>query len=113
MDTTSHLWQMIMEGLRNMPAAQTVLLVLFMFVAVVGGNGVVALHYRRVGKPVLKSILDPRSFPIADFNGREWLMLAGCSPCRGSSSSARRMRARPSASDISPRPDPQSRYSTS
>lgn len=76
MDTTSHPWQMIMEGLRNMPAAQTVLLVLFLVVAVVGGNGVVALHYRRVGKPVLKSILDPRSFPIADFNGREWLMLA-------------------------------------
>lgn len=77
MDTTSHPWQMIMEGVGRMPAAQAVLVFLFFFVPVVGGNGVVALHYRRVGKPLLKSIFDPRSFPIADFNGGEWLMLAG------------------------------------
>lgn len=73
----SNPWQAIMESLWSMPAAQAALFVLFLAVAVVGGNGVFALHYRRVGKPVLKSIFDPRSFPIADFNGREWLMLAG------------------------------------
>ena len=77
MENTSQPWQIIMDGLRNMPAAQAVLLVILFVFTLVGGNGVFALHYRRVGKPVLKSLFDPRSFPTTDFNLHEWLMLVG------------------------------------
>ena len=47
----------------------------FAVFSIVAGNGVFALHYRRVGKPVLKSILNPASFPILNFNRLEWILL--------------------------------------
>ncbi len=52
------------------------LVALFFIFFILAGNGVFALHYRRVGKPIFKTLLNPTSFPIADFNLREWLALA-------------------------------------
>ncbi|RBP40419.1 hypothetical protein DES53_108126 [Roseimicrobium gellanilyticum] len=60
-----------------MPGTQEMLIVLFLAFATIAGNAVFALHYRRVGKPVFKSLFNPRSFPIGDFNAREWMMLVG------------------------------------
>jgi hypothetical protein len=77
MNTTSHIWQSLIDSLRSMPGAQAVLIAVLVFFVVVAGNSVFASHYRRVGKPVLMSILDPRSFPVFNFNRREWSMLAG------------------------------------
>ena len=76
MDTTSQPWQMILDGVRSMPASQTALVVLFFAFVILAGNGVFALHYRRVGKPIFRSLINPASFPISDFNLREWLLLA-------------------------------------
>ena len=77
MDTTQQPLQGVLEVLRTMPALQVVFLVAFIVLFVVGGNAVFALHYRRVGKSVVKSILDPSSFPLVNFNARELLLLVG------------------------------------
>ena len=76
MDTSSQPWQMILDSLRFMPASQTALVVLFFAFTILAGNGVFALHYRRVGKPIFRSLINPASFLITDFNLREWLLLA-------------------------------------
>ena len=75
MDETSQSWLVLLEGMRSMPASQIVLAALFFVFSILAGNGVFALHYRRVGKPVLRSLLKPTSFPVADFNLKEWLLL--------------------------------------
>jgi hypothetical protein len=56
---------------------QIALAVLFLAFTGVASNAVVAMHCRRVGKPVRRSLRDPADFPLRDFNTREWLMLAG------------------------------------
>jgi hypothetical protein len=66
-----------LNALASMPGLQAALVILFFAFSVIAGNAVLALHYRRVGKPVLKSIFSLGSFPLADFNAREWLLLAG------------------------------------
>lgn len=76
MNTISQIWQSLVDSLQSMPGAQAVLIAVLVVFVVVAGNGVFASHYRRVGKPMLKSILDPRSFPILNFNRREVAMLA-------------------------------------
>ncbi|UNP29296.1 hypothetical protein [Lysobacter gummosus] len=63
------------EAFTAMPDIQTALIVLFFAFSVVAGNAVFALHYRRVGKPVLRSLFNPTSFPLLNFNTREWLLL--------------------------------------
>lgn len=40
----------------------------------IGGNLLIAFHYRRVGKP-MDTGLKPFQFPFANFNLREWLTL--------------------------------------
>lgn len=77
MDKTQQSLQSILDALLAMPAAQAVFLMTFLVFLIVAGNAVFALHYRRVGKPVVKSILDPTSFPLFNFNARELLLLAG------------------------------------
>ena len=60
-----------------MPAEQVALLVLAALVIVVGGNGALVLHYRRVGKPVWRSLMNPVDFPLLRFNARERLLFVG------------------------------------
>jgi tryptophan-rich sensory protein len=40
----------------------------------IGGNLLVARHYRRVGKPAWTGLI-PFAFPFKDFDAREWLTL--------------------------------------
>ncbi len=40
----------------------------------VGGNILVALHYRRIGKSVWSGF-KPFAFPFKDFNAKEWVWL--------------------------------------
>ncbi len=40
----------------------------------VGGNLLVAFHYRRMGKPMWSGFR-PFAFPFKDFNTKEWLAL--------------------------------------
>ena len=51
-------------------------LFLWLFAAtwIVGGNVLVARHYRRMGKSAWSG-LKPLAFPWKDFNAREWLSL--------------------------------------
>jgi uncharacterized membrane protein len=55
---------------------QVLLFVLFFVVAIVGGNGVFLLHYRRVGKSP-KFFFNLTDFPLLRFNAAEWLLLLG------------------------------------
>jgi hypothetical protein len=64
-----------LEAFAAIPNLQAALIVLFVVFSVVAGNAVFALHYHRVGKPVWKSLFNPRSFPLLHLNSREWLML--------------------------------------
>ena len=41
----------------------------------IGGNILVALHYRRVGKPAWSG-LKPFAYPFRNFNAKEWVWLA-------------------------------------
>jgi hypothetical protein len=77
MEMSMQAWERTLQALASMSDKQAALVVLFFVFSLVAGNGVVALHYRRVGKPVLRSLLSPTSFPFLNFNAREWLMLAG------------------------------------
>ena len=54
-----------MQGLLLLGAAVTWL---------IGGNVLVALHYKRVGKPWWSGFR-PFAFPFKDFNATEWLIL--------------------------------------
>lgn len=58
-----------------MPNLQALFVVLFFVFSILAGNAVFALHYRRVGKPVLRSLLNPASFPLLKFNALEWTLL--------------------------------------
>jgi hypothetical protein len=42
----------------------------------IGGNVLVASHYRRVGKPWWSGF-KPLAFPFDNFNVREWLLVLG------------------------------------
>jgi hypothetical protein len=53
-----------------------VLLGLAMVIWLIGGNVLVALHYRRVGRPIWSGF-KPFAFPFRNFNIWEWLCLAG------------------------------------
>ena len=57
------------------PHLQVVLVILFVVFFLVASNAVFAIHYRRVGKPVIRSLFNPASFPLFNFNAREWLLL--------------------------------------
>ncbi|RYZ72126.1 MAG: hypothetical protein EOP91_08985 [Lysobacteraceae bacterium] len=75
MDITRSPIQAFVELFAAMPNIQFWLVVLFLAFSAIAGNAVFALHYRRVGKPVVRSMLDLTSFPIAQFNRREWLLI--------------------------------------
>jgi Trk-type K+ transport system membrane component len=65
----------ILELLSAIPKHQAALVILFFAFFIIAGNAVFALHYHRVGKPVLRSLLNPCSFLLQNFNVREWLLL--------------------------------------
>jgi hypothetical protein len=56
-------------------AVTLIFLALGMGVWLIGGNLLVASHYRHIGKPAWSG-LKPFAFPFKDFNRREWSMLA-------------------------------------
>ena len=58
-----------------MPGLQLVFLGLAAVTWLIGGNVLVAFHYRRVGKSAWSGFR-PFAFPFKDFNAREWLILA-------------------------------------
>lgn len=56
-------------------SAETLVLAgLGMAVWLIGGNLLVAWHYRRMGKSPWSG-LKPFAFPFRDFNSREWIVL--------------------------------------
>jgi hypothetical protein len=57
-----------------MPTGQLVLFGLFAATWLIGGNILVAFHYKRVGKH-WASGLKPFAFPFKDFNAAEWSIL--------------------------------------
>ena len=64
----------VFEMLANMPGLQLLFLSLFAATWLIGGNVVVARHYRRMGK-LAWSGMKPFAFPWKNFNTREWLSL--------------------------------------
>jgi hypothetical protein len=58
----------------SMPVGQQVLSGLFMATWLIGGNVLVAMHYRRMGKH-WASGFKPFAFPFKDFNAKEWFTL--------------------------------------
>jgi hypothetical protein len=53
-----------------------ILIVIAMAIWLIGGNVVVALHYRRVGKSIWSGF-KPFAFPFRNFKVWEWVCLAG------------------------------------
>ncbi|SRR6266566_3503228 len=66
----------VLELFANTPRLQLLFLGLLATTWLIGGNVVVAMHYRRVGKPWWSGFR-PFAFPFRDFNAREWLALSG------------------------------------
>jgi hypothetical protein len=64
----------VFEMFANMPGLQLLFLALLAATWLIGGNIVVARHYRRVGKSSWSGF-KPFAFPWKDFNAREWLSL--------------------------------------
>jgi hypothetical protein len=58
----------------NLPGLQLLFLALFAATWLIGGNIVVARHYRRMGKSAWSGF-KPFASPWKDFNAREWLTL--------------------------------------
>jgi len=59
----------------GMPTGQLVFLGLVVATWLIGGNILIALHYKRIGK-AWYSGFKPFAFPFRNFNSNEWLILA-------------------------------------
>jgi len=59
----------------NIPTGQLVFLGLVAATWLVGGNTLIAFHYKRIGK-AWYSGLKPFAFPFRNFNLNEWLIMA-------------------------------------
>ena len=57
-----------------MPIGQLILIALFMATWLIGGNILIAMHYKRVGKH-WASGFKPFAFPFKNFNAKEWFLL--------------------------------------
>jgi hypothetical protein len=64
----------VVEIFSNMPYGQLVFLGLFAATWLVGGNILIAFHFRRIGKPWYSGLI-PFSWPFRNFNKREWVIL--------------------------------------
>ena len=60
--------------LAALPGLQVILILLAAATWLIGGNILVALHYRRRGKSAASGFR-PFAFPFRDFDGKEWLMM--------------------------------------
>jgi hypothetical protein len=63
-----------LELLSRLSPEQLVLLALFAGTWLIGGNVLLVVHYRRLGRPWWSGFR-PFAFPFKDFNGKEWLIL--------------------------------------
>lgn len=70
-ETFAHL-----DGNSDMTVGQVIPIGLGFALWLIGGNILVASHYRRVGKPWWSGF-KPFAFPFGDFNARELLLLLG------------------------------------
>jgi len=76
MDNSQHIdlstfFQKVIEN----NSVTTLLLITFSAgIWLIGGNILIAHHYRRLGKPAWSG-LKPFAFPFKNFNAREWLIL--------------------------------------
>jgi len=59
-----------------MPVGQLVFFALFAGTWLIGGNVLIASHYKRIGKH-WASGFKPFAFPFKDFNAKEWQLLLG------------------------------------
>ena len=75
MDTSQPSVAKVIDAFTGMPAGQLVLLGLFAGTWLIGGNIMIALHYRRVDKH-WASGFKSFAFPFKDFNGQERVSLA-------------------------------------
>ncbi len=57
------------------PTAALILMVLSMSTWLIGGNILVAFHFRRRGLPMWSGLI-PFRFRLSDFNATEWLIFA-------------------------------------
>ena len=64
----------VVDMLAALPVGQMVLLGFCAATWLIGGNVVISLHYRRIGKH-WASGLKPFAFPFKDFNAKEWVLL--------------------------------------
>ena len=64
----------IWTALSQMPGAQMLFVALCAGTWLIGGNLVIARHYRRIGQPAW-SAFKFGAFPFKNFNAREWLTL--------------------------------------
>ena len=64
----------ILEMSEKIPALRLVFFALCAITWLIGGNILVALHYRRMGKSVWSGFKS-FAFPWKDFNAKEWLVL--------------------------------------
>ena len=64
----------IYRMLASMPGLQLLFLALFAATWLVGGNVLVARHYRRVGKSAWSGF-KPFAYPFRNFNATEWISL--------------------------------------
>ena len=74
MDNAKKDWPNMFDVFASWPIETQIYLGLCAVTWLIGGNIVIALHYRRVGKPWWSGF-KPFAFPWRDFNGREWGML--------------------------------------
>ena len=65
----------VVEIFSNMPASQLVFLSLFATTWLIGGNILIAYHYKRIGKRWYSGF-KPFAFPFRNFNSKEWLIFA-------------------------------------
>jgi hypothetical protein len=63
------------EIIERMPSQQLLYFGIAAGIWLVGGNILVAFHYRRIGKSVWSGF-KPFAFPFKNFNAAEWLILA-------------------------------------
>ena len=64
------------EIIEKMIVANSIFTIIFLvtgaLIWLIGGNVVIAFHYRRMGKSMWSG-LKPFAFPVKDFNAQEWI----------------------------------------
>ena len=74
MKTESSNIEVLMPATEAMPFGELFFTVLFIATGLIGGNVVIAIHYKRMGQH-WASGFKPFAFPFKNFNGTEWFNL--------------------------------------